>query len=98
MKRAAILLALVLGACGLREPLRPAPGQSMPPAPSMASRPLTTDELLAPPPIARPGRVDELLRRSEEREDDRFDLPPGDIPVDIAAANASSNASVEAPE
>jgi hypothetical protein len=95
MKRAALLgLALLVGACGLREPLRPAPGQSMPPAPSMASRALTTDELLAPPPAARPGRVDELLRRSEEREDDRFDLPPGDIPVDDGPASNNS----EAPE
>ena len=31
-----LLLALALGACGLREPLRPAPGQQMPPAPAMA--------------------------------------------------------------
>jgi hypothetical protein len=36
--------------------------------------------LLTPPPIARPERVDELLRRSEEREEDRFDLPPPDVP------------------
>ena len=71
--------ALALGACGLREPLRPPPGERCRPPPAMASRPLTTDELLAPPPVARPGRVDELLRRSEEREDDRFDLPPGDF-------------------
>lgn len=89
MKRAALLLALVLGACGLREPLRPAQGQHMPPAPAMASRAMTTDELLAPPPVARPGRVDELLRRSEEREDDRYDLPPGDIPVDTGTNNIS---------
>jgi hypothetical protein len=86
--------ALALGACGLREPLRPATGQHMPPAPAMAARPMTTDELLAPPPVARPGRVDELLRRSEEREDDRYDLPPGDIPVD---ANGASN-NEDAPE
>jgi len=86
MRRLAFLLALTLGACGLREPLRPAPGQHMPPAPAMANRPMTTDELLEPPPIARPGRVDELLRRSEERENDRFDLPPGDIPVESNAA------------
>jgi hypothetical protein len=33
-------------------------------------------ELLTPPPFARPDRVDETLRRSEERQDDRFDLPP----------------------
>ncbi len=90
MKRSALLLALLLGACGLREPLRPPPGQSMPPAPAMTREPLTTDQLLAPPPVARPGRVDELLRRSEEREDDRFDLPPGDIPVDDGPANTAA--------
>ena len=69
-------IALLLSACGSREPLRPAPGDTLPPAPAMASEPPTTDELLEPPPIARPERVDELLKRSEEREDDRFDLPP----------------------
>jgi len=92
MKRFAVLLALALAGCGLREPLRPAPGEQMPPAPAMAARPMTTDELLAPPPVGRPGRVDELLRRSEEREDDRFDLPPGDIPVDDAGASNSQDA------
>ncbi|HTU13216.1 MAG TPA: hypothetical protein VMG08_20170 [Allosphingosinicella sp.] len=96
MTRSAILIAplaaMLLGACGLREPLRPAPGESMPPAPAMAPRPLTTDELLTPPPQGRPGRVDELLRRSEEREDDRFDLPPGDIPVDDDGASNSQDA------
>ena len=84
--------ALALGACGLREPLRPATGQQMPPAPAMAARAMTTDELLAPPPVARPGRVDELLRRSEEREDDRYDLPPGDIPVDSNDASSNEDA------
>ncbi|TMJ20201.1 MAG: hypothetical protein E6G92_10740 [Alphaproteobacteria bacterium] len=83
MKRIALVaLALALAGCGIREPLRPAEGQAMPPAPAMASQAMTTDELLAPPPVARPGRVDELLRRSEEREDDRFNLPPADIPTD----------------
>jgi hypothetical protein len=81
MKRIGLVaLVLALAGCGMREPLRPAEGQAMPPAPAMASRAMTTDELMAPPPVARPGRVDELLRRSEEREDDRFDLPPADIP------------------
>ena len=86
-KRAAVLIGLILAGCGLREPLRPAPGQAMPPAPPMADRAMTTEELLESPPIARPGRVDELLRRSEERENDRFDLPPGDIPVDSNASD-----------
>ena len=75
-----LLTALPLAACGLREPLEPPPGQSAPPAPAMARRALTTEEMLTPPPIARPQRVDELLRRSEERTDDRFDLPPPDVP------------------
>jgi hypothetical protein len=57
----------------------------------MASRPLTTDELLEPSPIARPGRVDELLRRSEERENDRYDLPPGDIPVESNSATSNTS-------
>jgi hypothetical protein len=73
---AAAALLLVLAGCGSREPLRPAAGEQMPPAPAMAARAPTTEELLTPPPIARPQRVDETLRRSEEREDDRFDLPP----------------------
>mgnify|MGYP003580593227 CR=1 FL=1 len=72
----AVLALAALAGCGGREPLRPAAGDQMPPAPAMAARAPTTDELLTPPPITRPERVDETLRRSEEREDDRFDLPP----------------------
>ena len=73
-----ILLAaflLTLAACGGREPLQPS-GQQMPIAPAQAARAPTTDELLTPPPMLRPDRSDEVLRRSEERQDDRFDLPP----------------------
>jgi predicted small lipoprotein YifL len=68
--------ALAVAGCGARAPLRPPPGEPLPVAPEMAGRPLTSEELLTPPPIARPQRVDELLTRSQEREDDRFDLPP----------------------
>ena len=76
MKTLALSIAfLLLATCGGREPLRPAAGESMPIAPAMAARAPTTDELLTPPPAARPERVDEPLRRSEERQDDRFDLP-----------------------
>lgn len=74
--RALAALFLLLAACGAREPLRPKPGDSLPPAPAMAARAPTTEEMLTPPPIARPERAGEPLRRSEEREDDRFDLPP----------------------
>lgn len=67
---------LLLVACGGREPLQPAAGEQLPVAPAQAARAPTTDDLLTPPSITRPARVDETLRRSEEREDDRFDLPP----------------------
>jgi hypothetical protein len=42
----------------------------------MAAKAPTTDQLLEPPPIARPDRIGDPLRRSQPREDDRFDLPP----------------------
>ena len=66
----------LLAACGNMEPLQPAAGEGMPARPATASRAPTTDELLTPPPHARPVRQDDGLRRSEEREDDPFDLPP----------------------
>jgi hypothetical protein len=48
----------------------------MPVAAAAASTAPTAAELLEAPPIARPERVNELLKRSEERREDRFDLPP----------------------
>jgi hypothetical protein len=65
-----------IAACGNVEPLQPRAGEGMPAKPAMAARAPTTDELLTPPPHARPGRQDDGLRRSEERADDPFDLPP----------------------
>ena len=49
----------------------------------MAARAPTVDEMLAVPTTARPDRIDELLRRSEERGGDRFDLPPPDRPTEV---------------
>ena len=76
MHGAKLLPFLLLAACGAREPLEPAPGDSLPPAPAMAPVAPTAEQLLDLPPYAKPLRIDEPLRRSEEREDDRFDLPP----------------------
>jgi hypothetical protein len=102
MKRALLILGpgllLALSGCGMRESLAPATGQHMPPAPAMASRAMTTDELIAPPTVARPERLDELLQRSEVRQDDRFDLPPGDIPATSANAPADGNSCGDAPQ
>ena len=72
-----LLLGLaLLAACGNMEPLQPRAGEGMPAKPATAARAPTTDELLTPPAQARPDRQDDGLRRSEEREDDPFDLPP----------------------
>jgi hypothetical protein len=76
MRSPALLLLFVSAACGKADPLRPATGQRLPVAPAQAARAPTTQEMLTPPPIARPARQDDTLRRSEEREDDPFDLPP----------------------
>jgi hypothetical protein len=72
----AALALTALSGCGQRDDLRPAIGQSLPPQPAQAARPQETADLLELPPIARPERIDEPLRRSQPREDDRFDLPP----------------------
>jgi len=73
---AIILLSVGLAACGSRAELRPQPGKELPVAPyGRADRP-TADELLKLPPQAQPERNVELRKRSEERADDPFDLPP----------------------
>ena len=51
-------------------------GQPGPVKPKMAVTAPTPEQLMTPPTIARPVRVDEILRRSEPRRPDRFDLPP----------------------
>lgn len=71
-----LVCCVLLTACGGREALRPQAGESLPPKPAFAETAPTAAELIEPDVQARPDRSDELLRRSEEREDDRFDLPP----------------------
>jgi hypothetical protein len=73
---AALALILMLAACGKREMLHPAAGASLPPKPATAATTPTADQLLTPDPQQRPSRTEELLRKSEERGDDRFNLPP----------------------
>ena len=69
-------VALSLSACGGRVKLKPYQGASLPVKPEEALKPPTVDEMIAPSPQARPKRSDELLTKSEERRDDKFDLPP----------------------
>ena len=96
----ALNLALVAGlgaitACGKVAELKPPPGKPMPVKPKFAATVPTVDDLLTPPPNARPSNVEELLRRSEVRRGDRFDLPPpdgGDAPTAPASNSTSTTA------
>lgn len=71
-----IALPLALAACGSRSELTPPPGKSLPPKPIAAETTPTPEELMEPSVQARPGRSDELLKQSERRKPDAFDLPP----------------------
>lgn len=72
----ALTLIAALAACGQAADLKPRPGQQLPPAPlGREDRPGAGD-LLAPRPQDAPRRTDELRSRSEDRQDDPFDLPP----------------------
>lgn len=70
------LVTLALAACGGRVPLKPQEGHALPPKPETAAAVATPEQLLMPETQARPKRSDEQLKRSEERQDDKFDLPP----------------------
>jgi hypothetical protein len=67
---------LLLGSCGHVADLKPATGQSLPVKPLMARTTPTPAELLTIPTYAKPSRVDELMKRSEPRPQDPFNLPP----------------------
>ena len=85
MKRVIVIVAgaLALAGCGRVAPLKPAAGQSLPVKPAMAQKTPDAEELLTPPDQARPERIDELMKRSQPRRADRFDLPPpsGEAPI-----------------
>ena len=76
MTRLALSALLLLTACGSAAELQPAPGRSLPVAPAGARATPTPGELLTATTQQRPERSDELLRRSDERRSDEFDLPP----------------------
>jgi hypothetical protein len=73
-----LLLAAVLGlaGCGREADLKPPPGHAMPVKPLMARSTPTVQQLLTVPTNAKPDRVDELIKRSQPRAPDPFDLPP----------------------
>ncbi|WP_379549426.1 lipoprotein [Qipengyuania sp. DGS5-3] len=68
--------AAALSACGQKASLTPAPGAALPPEPYGAEVRPDAQTLLELRTQAAPERSVELRRRSEERQDDPFDLPP----------------------
>ncbi|MEA3081074.1 MAG: hypothetical protein QOD54_742 [Sphingomonadales bacterium] len=87
MQRSRLLLlaaGLGLASCGRVAELKPQAGHAPPAKPMMARTTPTVEQLLTPPTYARPDRVDELVKRSQPRAADPFDLPPpsgGDAPA-----------------
>lgn len=75
MKRILVIALLGLAACGAKGPLK-WPEQTPAPVPAGMSEAPTGDAMLEPPPQASPERVDDPVRRSQERGEDEFDLPP----------------------
>lgn len=72
-----IFLAIgALAACGSRKALMRSPGADPVPVARGANAPANTNQLMQPDMQARPDRSAEPLKRSQEREEDPFDLPP----------------------
>ena len=90
-------VAVALGGCGRMAPLEPEPGEPLPVKPLMAQHVPSAEDLLTPPTYADPERVDELIKRSEPREGDRFDRPPPDggaVPLPIGGDQETSSEQV----
>lgn len=65
-----------LAACGSRQPLKQKEGAPPVPVALGAEDAATSGELMEPSAQARPDRSAEPLKRSQEREDDPFDMLP----------------------
>ncbi len=82
LPRVIFLIGITLSAtaCGKFGDLEPRSGNALPPKAYGQTVEQTAKALTTPSVQARPGRTDELLKRSERREDDPFDIPPGEEP------------------
>ena len=76
MRQLILALLLLVAGCGKIGKLQPVSADRAPPAPNFATVPPTSEQQLKRDPQAAPDRVDDPLRRSQDRHDDRFDLPP----------------------
>jgi hypothetical protein len=77
MKRLlSIATLLALGGCGAANELRPTSTQKALATPYGDRTTPTATQLLTPSSQDRPERSDELLKKSDARRGDEFDLPP----------------------
>lgn len=76
MMRWTLLALLLLAGCGLKGPLAPVPPATAPVAQRGQTVAPTTTQMLVLPAQSKPERVDDPVKKSEERPDDRFNLPP----------------------
>jgi hypothetical protein len=74
---ALLIAGLAVAGCGRQVALTPKPGMAPVPTPAFASEPESSDTLMRASTQARPRRNVDILSRSEERQADPFDLPPG---------------------
>ena len=97
MKRIVIVIAFAaaLSACGSRTQLKPGPNMTAVPKAAASAAPETPEQLMAPTSQARPERTVDLRTRSEERQIDPFDTPPGvkadTVPATGPAANPDND-------
>lgn len=91
------LSTLAVAGCGKMGDLEPKAGQAMPAKAYGQTEAPGAEELSAPSVQTRPGRSDELMRRSERRRDDPFDLPPGET-ADGDSEEAAAAPSLLKPE
>lgn len=71
-----LIACVLLAACGNKGDLERLANAAPPVIPTGSDRAESADDNTTPTVEARPARSDELLRRSEERPTDEFDLPP----------------------
>jgi hypothetical protein len=73
---ATLFFCTLLAACGNKVDLKPRAGAPPPMVAAGSTKAETPKQQTTPDAEANPARSDELLRRSEERPTDEFDLPP----------------------